>query len=1257
MILRGGRARTLAIAIGVCFGLVLAAPLVLAQGQAILTPPHSDQGVDTDGDSLFNVLTVYVRLNATVAGTFIVAVDLYDSARTTYITGNAGFASLSGPSVVPVDLYGLDIWNAGIDGPYAVDIAVYDDTFNLDDTGTHTTGAYLATNFDPAPAAFAPPHSDSGVDTDGDTMYDILRVSAVVNVTDAGTFDLTGTLLDSLFFPIESASIVVGLGPGSGQTIDLDFEGWKIRANGVDGPYLVDLVLSDAFTFTTIDADSHTTASYAANQFDLPPAFFSPPHADRGVDTDGDTLFNALEIDVHLQIDVPGEYVVEIYLWDSGRTAYLGFGYTIQTLATGPQDVTVSLSTIPIVLIGVPGPYIADMQLRDEMRDLLDQGFHTTQAYTVGQFDPVPATFAPPHSDQGVDRDVPPDGEFNVLSVGASVDVTDAGIFSIYGYLWDGAMTTPIDFGHALVSLAPGVQTVSLNFSGVLVRNSGFAGPYLAELYLDTFVGGSVVSLDSDLYLTSSYLSTDFQSVTPATLSGTVRDRLTGAPVDSAEVLAFDFRNNVLVPVISDSFGFYALPLYQGDWVVTYDHYLNDAVLRRQTLTGDTTVDIDLPWLPVSLARANVTHGPWDTVAIESTFELSMDAQLFRVLGDWQFGNRDEYLSQSEWDTYISLAGPGPPAPSSTEDFLQVDGVPFALSPGTDSFGFLNVPGPIDSATPPTVFQRAVFTNATVTPAPSHTIDLNVSYDQPLFFPLDASYLVVLPAGFVLQSYTAPPDVAVNGVGTGTVLVDPGWDPDPFDGSPSVWIRLIAGAPDVVDPVVVTASADPDPVLLGNPVTISATVTDDVGVSDVRLQAWGPTGSLGLDVGMTGIGGDQWEYGFAPDAVGVWTFSVTGQDLGGNTAVRTGQFRVIELNAPTVTGAAAAPNPQEYAQPVTFAATVSDDSAVDAVSIEVRDASGGVRGNFTMSYNAASGKFETTQTVGTPGVNSFTVWANDTSDNWASASGTFVVQDTTAPSLSAAGASPDPVEVGSTVTIAVTANDSTGVTSVTVEIRDPSNAIVGTFPMTSVGGGRYEYDYAPSEIGTFSFTISASDAFANTATGSGTFDAQDSTNPMASAGPDQSVRVGVVVTFEGSGSTDNYGILNYTWTFTEGGQTRTLFGDSPTHAFASAGTYDVTLRVTDESGNWAEDVVRITITVLPGGGGGIAGVPSWAWIVIALLIVAVLAAAFILRRRKPSGAEPGSAPREVAPVAHAGPQPGSNAPPEEPQDPALPSEE
>jgi len=90
---------------------------------------------------------------------------------------------------------------------------------------------------------------------------------------------------------------------------------------------------------------------------------------------------------------------------------------------------------------------------------------------------------------------------------------------------------------------------------------------------------------------------------------------------------------------------------------------------------------------------------------------------------------------------------------------------------------------------------------------------------------------------------------------------------------------------------------------------------------------------------------------------------------------------------------------------------------------------------------------------------------------------------------------------------------------------------------------------------------------------SGTADLND---PIAEAGPNQTVVVGDEVTFDGSASTDNDGVVSYEWDFGDG---TNATGETVTHAYDAAGTYTVTLTVTDDAGN--TDTDTLTVEVLP----------------------------------------------------------------------------
>jgi len=116
---------------------------------------------------------------------------------------------------------------------------------------------------------------------------------------------------------------------------------------------------------------------------------------------------------------------------------------------------------------------------------------------------------------------------------------------------------------------------------------------------------------------------------------------------------------------------------------------------------------------------------------------------------------------------------------------------------------------------------------------------------------------------------------------------------------------------------------------------------------------------------------------------------------------------------------------------------------------------------------------------------------------------------------------------------------------------------------------------------------------------------QDIEPPTADAGSDQTVYLGELVVFDGSGSSDNIGIRNYYWDF---GDDSTEIGMLANHTYTNSGKYTATLRVQDFSGN--TDTDNVTITVLSQGG-------STVWIMgIALIAIGAVAATMILLKKR-----------------------------------------
>ena len=358
---------------------------------ALFRPPHSDYGNDTDvpPDGLFNYLVVEANLTVAVSGSYIVQGTLYDQNFTSPIS----YASRSG--VVPVGnqtaallFPGEDVFRSGTNGPYAVDLRIFDDSFPPKelDRSNHTTQPYAYTHFQKPAAVFAPPHSDFGLDTEGDDLFNYLVVNASIDVTDGGMFLVDAVLRDPTYSLFIYTSNVTTLDAGL-QTVPLWFDGIRVNSSDIDGPYTVELTMYDYATFELLDRGAHTTANYSHLEFQSPPAAFAAPHSDFGLDTDGDGAFNSLVVDVSLEVDVAGMYLVDGLLHDENFTFQI-FSYNTTHLDVGSQSVQLFFLGTRINASEVDGPYTVDLNLYDYVTfTFLDDDVHTTTAYASEQFE------------------------------------------------------------------------------------------------------------------------------------------------------------------------------------------------------------------------------------------------------------------------------------------------------------------------------------------------------------------------------------------------------------------------------------------------------------------------------------------------------------------------------------------------------------------------------------------------------------------------------------------------------------------------------------------------------------------------------------------------------------------------------------------------------------------------------------------------------------------------------------------------------
>lgn len=574
------------------------------QGARLTGKIFGDEGTDQDGDLLFDWLKIGVQVNVTDNGMYTVSVSGLTGDNWNYISvSNSTQVYLEvGLRVVNVTLNGNLIYISGINASSVSNIYLYgqngtylDYAYNLP-----LSHQYSYRDFDPPGASLTGSTSDKAIDTDYDGYFNVLEIGVEVNVTESGRYDVSVSgLLDSSYNYISVYnSSSLHLNPGI-HNFSMQLSGLAIRMSGfnpsnVSYIYLRDIRSADIGHLYRVPLSK----MYSYLGFEPPKAILTGNVYDAGVDSDGDGKFNYLSVGVEISVSEPVSCSVGVYyLRDSSLNKTIDVqGYQSSYLTPGVHVINVSLYGPSIFVSSLNPRYVSQMNVYSDYSDY-KYDVPLSRQYSYTEFDPPGAIMTGKIFDSGVDSDG--DGRFNYLQVGFEINVTDAGLYTVYfsGLLNSTKGQLPFYYSQWQKYLDKGLQVVSFSLEGMRIRVAGFNPRYVDFVSIQDQDYHYLSTLD-DILLSREYSYAEFDEP-PAKLTSVVYD--VGEDTDGDG--AFNYLKVGVEINVSDA-GYYQIEVSQlrdsgGNYIGVY------ASAGMHLEAGIQVLNVSLDGLTIYLSGRN----------------------------------------------------------------------------------------------------------------------------------------------------------------------------------------------------------------------------------------------------------------------------------------------------------------------------------------------------------------------------------------------------------------------------------------------------------------------------------------------------------------------------------------------------------------------------------------------------------------------------------------------------------------------------
>jgi len=640
----------------ILFSLIFIFLISFISADNLVIENFSDYGEDWDDNGIYDSLVInvamdlsgnYTRFRAVLKDENQEFIDFLSYRLYNY----SGEGNLEGYNEFPVQVDGRDLYMYGVDGPYTLTDMRVCGSFGCEYfEEEYETANYSYTDFEMPEIIFMEVVGEETPDEDGNDLYDSLNLDVLLNVTKEGYYNLRADL-ESLEeyseFDVAESNLDLYLEQGV-QTITLEFPGYSISANQINGPYLFDY-----FRYENEFEDSdyryypnYTTQYYNYSYFEEPLVQIVSDFEEEAVDINNNSLYDSLHFsfDINISDEEPIEDI-HLHFGVVGQDEFLYNEFVEGEIVFNEN--TVGIQTVDLYVPGLEirnkqlnGPYdlLGGIEIELTSGEYIEWIFshiysednytalYTTENYTYEEFEVTGATITPGTITEHLEEIT--GDQFYDLVISIPVNVTHS------NYYWLEVETDFLEEDDYFLYLEPGIQELIVFIDGALLFENQINGVYeIEEIELNQFFGGDFdddfyqeIGSWDDIYETEDYSYSEFEVL--------IGDVTNDAQLDVGDVI----RLVDVILAIGDSPT--EFELFAGD--LNEDGTLNiqDVVMlvemildigREEVRVSEEPVEINLEEYHSNLESNQVDDYNWNIKDIEGPIRARIGNDVLKI--------------------------------------------------------------------------------------------------------------------------------------------------------------------------------------------------------------------------------------------------------------------------------------------------------------------------------------------------------------------------------------------------------------------------------------------------------------------------------------------------------------------------------------------------------------------------------------------------------------------------------------------------